>query len=251
MTRKPTNIIKIIRPLFALSGNKCAFPNCRQEIIDENNHVIGEICHIEAANTDGPRFNQNQTDEERRSLNNLILLCPTHHKIVDCNKKYTVEKLRKLKYEHEQKYRYNNYLVKTEILEIISAEFKKLWDEIKIANTQQHIFQELAIEIEVNKNFIAIANEQRRLLKILSKQINYVSHTIDSQNQSLSNYLDDHFFRVFPNILKKIAINMDLSELKYLETYIKSNLTDSKAHMRMLKLSKKMLFDAQHALYID
>lgn len=94
-----------LKRLFALSGCECANPNCSYKLLSTDyNTIFGEICHIEAAETNGPRFNPAQTDDERRSFDNLILLCERCHKEVDNNpSKYTVELLKKWKKEHQEK----------------------------------------------------------------------------------------------------------------------------------------------------
>jgi hypothetical protein len=69
--------------------------------MDDNNVFLGEICHIEAAEPGGERYNPNQTDEQRRSFENLLLLCHAHHKITDDVNEYTVEKLQTIKLKHE------------------------------------------------------------------------------------------------------------------------------------------------------
>ena len=89
-----------ITKLILASAAKCAFPGCNQQLI-ENDQLIGQICHIEAASSGGQRYNPNQSDEERRSYNNLILLCANHHKITDDESEYTVEKLKSMKKMHE------------------------------------------------------------------------------------------------------------------------------------------------------
>jgi len=67
--------------------------------------MVGEICHIEAAEKKGARFNPQMTNEARRSIGNLILLCRNHHVIVDRDQKeYTVSKLKKIKKAHEKPY---------------------------------------------------------------------------------------------------------------------------------------------------
>jgi hypothetical protein len=83
--------------------NRCAFPGCPHHIVDTNGHFIGEICHIEAANMDGERFNPNQTNEQRRHISNLLLMCPTHHTITNNVSIYDVAAMRKIKEEHERK----------------------------------------------------------------------------------------------------------------------------------------------------
>lgn len=96
------------RKLYLLSGNLCAFPNCSQRLVDDSGHFIGEICHIEGANEGGERYNPYQTDEERRDISNLILLCPNHHKITNNEQTYTVNDLREMKRNHESKSLYRN-----------------------------------------------------------------------------------------------------------------------------------------------
>jgi len=76
--------ISEIKRLFALSKNQCSEPNCVNHLIGEDGHtVIGKICHIEAAKEGGPRFRETMNDDERRSYDNLILLCDEHHQIID------------------------------------------------------------------------------------------------------------------------------------------------------------------------
>ncbi len=94
-----------IKRLFALSGNQCAFPLCPLSLIDEKTgKVIGRICHIKARSVGGPRFDQNQTDDERHDFSNLLLLCPIHHDVIDSDTEaYTAERLAQMKSAHESK----------------------------------------------------------------------------------------------------------------------------------------------------
>jgi hypothetical protein len=102
--KEPTPLTK--QRLYALSGNQCAFPCCTVTFVNtENETNVSNICHIEAAEERGERYNPNSNDEERRSFENLILLCPNHHKETDNVEKYTVSVLRKMKQEHEDKIR--------------------------------------------------------------------------------------------------------------------------------------------------
>lgn len=57
-------------------------------MIGENLIIIGQICHIEGEKEMSSRFNSNMTEEQRRSFDNLILLCPTHHTIIDRDPEY-------------------------------------------------------------------------------------------------------------------------------------------------------------------
>lgn len=60
----------IIKALLANSGNRCAFPGCNQPIVNEEYKIIAQLCHIEAASQNGPRYNKNQSDEERNGYDN-------------------------------------------------------------------------------------------------------------------------------------------------------------------------------------
>jgi len=88
--------------LYGLSRNICANPKCHSRLIDTEGNLIGEIAHIRAASPSGPRYDPNMTDDERRNISNLILLCNDCHKKIDDNpEKYTVELLCEWKKQHE------------------------------------------------------------------------------------------------------------------------------------------------------
>ena len=102
-TMPPSNAT--IKRLFAMSGNKCAFPDCQVHISEEDGTIIGEVCHIEADKPGGPRYNSAQTDEKRQAFENLILMCANHHKVIDSNPgSYTVTRLKETKTSHELRY---------------------------------------------------------------------------------------------------------------------------------------------------
>jgi hypothetical protein len=90
-----------LKRLFALSGNQCAFPGCALELVNESNAANSNICHIEAAEQGGQRYNSNMSPKQRADYPNLILLCQSHHKVTDDVTIYTVEKLKGMKAAHE------------------------------------------------------------------------------------------------------------------------------------------------------
>lgn len=96
-----------IRRLDTLSGNRCAAPDCERSLIArDNNTIVSKICHIEAASSEGPRFNAAMTDDDRRHYSNLILLCDECHSIIDNKEneeRYPVELLKEWKSAHEAK----------------------------------------------------------------------------------------------------------------------------------------------------
>jgi hypothetical protein len=64
--------------------------------------IIGEECHIVARKSYGPRGVSTLSASQRDSLDNLILLCSNHHKLIDDQPdRYTVDELQKIKRQHE------------------------------------------------------------------------------------------------------------------------------------------------------
>lgn len=95
--------ILTIKKLFAMSGNECAMPGCKVEILSESGVLLGEICHINARSKKGPRFDPSQSNEERNGYGNLLILCPNCHKIIDSREDlYPAEALREIKRIHEE-----------------------------------------------------------------------------------------------------------------------------------------------------
>ena len=100
---------KTLKILFGLSRDQCAYPQCTTTVIEPATEfsdaaVIAQICHIYALNTDGPRGKVGLTQQELNSHENLILLCPTHHQVVDKQyETYSAETLQQWKQRHEAK----------------------------------------------------------------------------------------------------------------------------------------------------
>lgn len=132
-SRKYTD--KTLKRLFALSGNECAFPGCNKILVNKMNAKDVNICHIEAANENGERYNPNMSDLERADYLNLILLCIQHHDETNNEVKYTVDILQKMKNDHEteqfnKSMQKNPSMLRNTINAISSLDFGEL-DEIE------------------------------------------------------------------------------------------------------------------------
>jgi hypothetical protein len=69
-----------------------------------NETLTGEVCHIKGVRPGSARHDTSQSDTERHDYKNLILMCPTHHTVIDDDQDaYTVEYLLKLKSINEQR----------------------------------------------------------------------------------------------------------------------------------------------------
>lgn len=76
---------------------------CKEPLIRDGNEKshIGEIAHIVGRKVNAPRGNSNLSIQERNNVNNLMLLCPTHHSIIDkYPEEYPIEKLHNIKRDH-------------------------------------------------------------------------------------------------------------------------------------------------------
>lgn len=99
---------KELKRLFARSGNRCTFSDCRRLLIVEGGPgqepvTLGDIAHIVAESLGGPRGDSVLSLRDRNRYPNLILLCNRHHQLVDAQPQtYTPERLRAIKEEHEK-----------------------------------------------------------------------------------------------------------------------------------------------------
>lgn len=75
---------RTLKILWGRAAGRCALPNCRIELLaDATDHdpivVIGDIAHIEASGSGGPRGNVSSDLKSRDEYENLILLCKNCH----------------------------------------------------------------------------------------------------------------------------------------------------------------------------
>lgn len=159
--------LKTHKILWGKSGNKCAFPSCRKELVMDESEtddpsVIGEEAHIVGRKNDGPRGKSALTSEQRDKYENLILLCSVHHKLIDDQiNTYTVEKLHEIKKAHEEwvnknlsidrlKERddviYAGYVDK--IIELASANEWKTWTSYIFGSGQPHVYESYLKKLE-------------------------------------------------------------------------------------------------------
>ncbi|MBG6188054.1 tetratricopeptide repeat protein [Flavobacterium sp. CAN_S2] len=122
---------KTIGNLLLRSGNECAFPGCSSVIFNDKNLLIAECCHIEAAMPGGERFNVAMTDEQRRSYPNLIFLCHEHHTETNDTTLFTVEKLQKIKNDHEERFKEKNFSFKPDYVQQVLNSFEDLQKIVK------------------------------------------------------------------------------------------------------------------------
>ena len=102
--------LKTLKMLWGRAAGRCSYPTCRMEVVSDESEastltLIGENCHIVSAKDRGPRSEISVPPDQINSYDNLILMCRNHHKIIDDSengeRNYPIEKLQKIKREHE------------------------------------------------------------------------------------------------------------------------------------------------------
>lgn len=275
MTRKAPKL-DTLRALFAKSGNCCAFPGCKNKIINDKNQLIGEVCHIEAAEEGGERYNPNQTDEERRHYDNLILLCHEHHVETNDIQEYTVNKLKNMKKVHEAKFINNNFELDEQVLKSILLQINEFWQNIEFLNKYKHQAPEdFKMEIDVNKKCIQIFDELQNNIENLSNMLSDIAKFnstlwedivkfLESYNVDLSNvknipYYDNPYNSPFwemlcigtPNLTNQSIILLKQFSIKYLELFIQQNPTNTEALKKLNELREEFKGIAVTSSYID
>ena len=183
--------LDVIRRLFALSGNICAFPGCNHSLISDSGKFIGQICHIEAAEKGGERYNPNQSDEDRRAFENLVLMCYEHHIETDDVLIFPVSELKKIKAEHESKYTNDTYSFPEQLEDIIIANIQK-----QLSNLQELVSESKSLienDSQVNKETNEMVSKMYSMMvarsvpidesSIYSEQLDFIKQ-LRSQNKT-------------------------------------------------------------------
>lgn len=261
--------------LFAKSGNVCAFPGCTHELVTSRNIFVGQICHIEAANPGGQRFNPSSTDEQRRLFENLLLLCYRHHKETDDIAAYDANALHTIKHQHESQHGEKPFKVNESFLHRLESEMQSYWDEIAIANTELHVVPEFAVRLHVGlpatQQFVEIDAAVDRLAELLG----YFAETDASLNDEIRlhlkslgydlaafdevPYFENPFFHrnwemhalAANNAHTDLVVAIKQAEVRFIEEYIKIHHNESDALATLEAAKKELHVMAVSAGYAD
>lgn len=100
--------------LATASGGYCAFPGCDLNLVEPGTDqdkaaFLGQAAHVIGDSRQGPRGRSEMSEEDRDKHTNLILLCGTHHKLIDDQPRtYSVPVLQQMKRDHEVRMRNRN-----------------------------------------------------------------------------------------------------------------------------------------------
>lgn len=265
----------VMRALFARSGNQCAFPGCTQPLINERNLFIAQMCHIEAALPDGERYNPDQTDEDRRGYDNIVLLCYPHHIETNDTSVYTTEKLRRIKFEHEAIFEKSDFKIDEAALFKIMTEMEIYWAKIERLNTLEHSLAERAFDIDAKASFLDIMRTCQENIDYLSSlhdsfresderlQVDF-EHLLERKGIDPKLFCDIPYYENpfqnrnwglhnlgIPNRMQRLKIDLMHMEIKYIEEFLKTNSKDKQAKERLEHLKVAFAKIAQHASVVD
>jgi hypothetical protein len=95
------------RLLWSRSGGYCQNPECHRDFFvffqDGNISSLEELAHVIGQSNQGPRGKSDLSVTERDEYNNIILLCPNCHSLIDKNPlQFSVKTLQNWKQRHEE-----------------------------------------------------------------------------------------------------------------------------------------------------
>jgi hypothetical protein len=165
------------------SGNRCAFPNCHRILvvddpINGNDSIVAVMAHIKGEKPGAARYDDSLPEKERNKYDNLILICPTCHKIIDDQENiYTIEKLYKIKQEHE------NW-----IFTLYEEETPKL-TFVELAEVMRYISES---EVSLQQSYEVITPKEKILKNNLSSQVEGLLVMGLTKATMIKEYLNSH-----------------------------------------------------------
>jgi hypothetical protein len=209
--------VSSVKRLFALSGNRCAFPKCGCPIVEPSGTVTGIICHIKARSKGGPRYDARQTQEERHGFPNLVLMCSRHSKLIDSEPRtYSVELLGEMKAIHER----------TGSIELSQAEARLA---LRLLEDYRNIYITTTGPVSVHQPKQVVIKTQRKTVKLEAPEgsiaadrsrRNYVKHLIDRYNDFAAQQPGRKFSfaAIFADIKKRFGAKWDFIGLEQFDS---------------------------------
>jgi len=257
--------------LYVRSGNECAFPECNHPIFNDEGLYIAELCHIKAANKGGQRYDENQTDEHRRTPENLLFMCHRHHKETDYLKE---EKLFRIKRNHESRFTESGKQLSKEMLEQITKEAKYYWtrqkekefelDDLKMKTdfnySESQLYNEILKGIDLIYNYCetcslsdsseTLENDLKSLFKKTGLDYGKVEEVPYYENPFVSRNWEYHNIGL-PNLFSNLKMKLFQLRVKTFETLIKLNPENKELKGELEKYRKEFEKHYDNSYHVD
>lgn len=95
--------------LWAISGGRCEYEGCNKilhtDILTKRQYNSAYIAHIIGDSPNGPRGDSVRSELLADDINNLMLLCDTHHRLIDIDdvEGHPEQRLKEMKRKHEER----------------------------------------------------------------------------------------------------------------------------------------------------
>lgn len=239
-----------LRALFARSGNRCAFPSCKEPLVQDDNLFIGQVCHIAGASPDGPRYDPNQTEEQRHGYDNLLLLCYPHHRRIDADTSTcTVLWLTETKGAHEALFTDRLFSVRQDFLDSVLAETEEYWRKLALLQKLSALVHESPMHIDPKSSnsqvFAALRIAHRDIGTLVSRLAPEGPPNPPGPTpwEAANIYL--------PNLLRLAAMQVCQLEVQYLSLHAQSFPGDTDALARLQEAQVNLVYLTKVSGYVD
>lgn len=218
---------EVLRRLYTVSGNQCSFPGCNRPMFNNEGNFVGQVCHIEAAMPGGERFNPLMTNEQRRSFENLMLMCYDHHIETDKEEDYSADKLKKFKSDHEKRFTDIDGMINLmheSIIDVTSSEKANDIENLQALNVDSsgNSFEEPFEDDDIKafnamiRVFESLSPQARKTFAISLSRSKYEKNFLGRDSDKL--YFDPREIeRVTEKNLKSIYSELEINDLIYLD----------------------------------
>ncbi len=180
-SKKKTISVKNTKLVWGESAGYCA--KCKNRVIEKiakgTLEPVGQLAHIEGEMPGSKRYNPNQSDNERNGHDNLILLCPNDHDLIDRDDvTYTVEVLHKMKKDH---LRFVFNCIKSELPNITFAELEVVVNYLVSSDnnfTPDHSLDHITPQQKIDKN--KLTNDNAILITMGMTRVKHVKEYLNN-----------------------------------------------------------------------
>ncbi|STO01648.1 Uncharacterised protein [[Eubacterium] infirmum] len=233
--KDPSQLTKLM--LCANAGGRCQFEGCNKKLfvdgvtLSEVNN--SNIAHIVASSPDGPRGNKDSYELSNK-IENLMLMCQEHHKLIDDNpKQYTVQKLKNMKNQQEQKIEYildGMDYPKSEII-IFESPIKNITDvKVNYKQAVEAIRSECNNPASSHGTIIRVQNfENYRRSSYWTSIERELKYQVEHQIESIYRYTHDLQLSIFPIAPIPLIIKLGnlLGDKRKIDIFQKTRMPDT------------------------